>query len=60
MCPRDKLCLSLGQTGLPLCKIRRKPGFCPGDRLGLSLGHTRFVPGATGPEELMFMCLFLA
>ena len=27
---------SLGQTGLPLCKIRRKPAFVTGTNLGLS------------------------
>ena len=36
VCPREKLGLSLGQTGLPLCKIRRKSG--------LSQGQSRFVP----------------
>ena len=40
----DKLGLSLGQTGLPLCKIRRKPGF---------------VPGATRPECLCLCAFFL-
>ena len=30
VCARNKLCLSLGQTGFPVCKIRRKPGFVPG------------------------------
>ena len=36
-CPWDKLGLSQGQTGLPLCKTRRN--------LGLSVGQTHFVPG---------------
>ena len=47
--PRDKLGLFLGQTGLPLCEIRRKPGFVPGEKSGpvpgtkpgLSPGHSQ-------------------
>ena len=40
LCPRDKLCLSQRQTGLPLWKIRRKP---------------RFVPRATGPKSFVYV-----
>ena len=68
-----KLCLppfvpgmSQGQTGLPLCKIRRKPGFvpgttplCPGDKPGLSRGHSRGVPRPTGPKSLCLCAFFL-
>ena len=61
-CPRDKLGLSQGQTRLPLCKIRRKPGFvpgtnplCPGDKPGLSQGHSRGVPRATGPKVYVYV-----
>ena len=39
VCPRDKP----GEIGLPLCKIRRKPGCVPGF-------HTGFVPG-TNPVK---------
>ena len=45
VCPRDNPGLSQGQTGLPLCKIRRKP---------------RFVPSATGPKRLCLCAFFLA
>ena len=52
--------------GLPLCKIRRKPGFvpgtnplCPGDKPGLSRGHSRGVPRATGPKSLCLCAFFL-
>ena len=58
--------MSQGQTGLPLCKIRRKPGFvpgtnplCPGDKPGLSRGHSRGVPRATGPKGLCLCAFFL-
>ena len=58
--------MSQGQTGLPLCKIRRKPGFvpgtspvCPGDKPGLSRGHSRGVPRATGPKSLCLCAFFL-
>ena len=63
--------MSLGQTqqghsGLPLCKVRRKPGFvpgtnplCPGDKPGLSPGHSRGVPRATGPKSLCLCAFFL-
>ena len=66
VCPRDKPGLSQGQTGLPLCKIRRKPRFvpgtnplCPGDKPGLSRGHSRGVPRATGPKSLCLCAFFL-
>ena len=58
--------MSQGRTGLPLCKIRRKPGFvpgtnpvCPGDKPGLSRGHSRGVPRATGPKSLCLCAFFL-
>ena len=65
-CPWDKLGLSQGQTGLPLCKVRRKPGFvpgtnplCPGDKPGLSAGHSRGQTRATGPKSLCLCAFFL-
>ena len=67
VCPRDKPGLSQGQTGLPLCKIRRKPRFvpgttwvCPWDELGLSQGQTGARPKSNRTKTFMFMCLFLA
>ena len=57
----------LGQTGLPLCRIRRKPRFvpgttwvCPRDKLGLSLGQTGGCPKGRRTKKFMFMCLFPA
>ena len=65
--PRDKLGLSLGQAGLALCKIRRKPGLvpgtkwvCPRDKFILSPGHSRGRPKGSQTKRFMFMCLFLA
>ena len=68
VCPRDNPGLSQGQTGLPLCKIMRKPRFVPGTTWVLSLGQTGFVPGtiepgvdpsATGPKRLCLCAFFL-
>ena len=63
VCPRDKP----GEIGLPLCRIRRIPGFVPVFHRILSQGQTGFVPGTnpvkTGTnrtKKFMFMCLFLA
>ena len=63
VCPWDKP----GFAGLPLCKIRRKPGFVPGFT-GLvagtnpvkSPGQTRGRPKTNRTKKFMFMCLFLA
>ena len=56
-----------GQTGLPLSKMRRGPGFVPGtdwvrprDKPGLSLGQTRGRPKTNRTKKFMFMCLSLA
>ena len=63
VCSRDKP----GFAGLPLYKVRRKPGFVPGfhrvrskDKPGLSPGLPGVVPRATGLESSCFMCLILA
>ena len=66
--------LSQGQTrvcpgfaGLPLCKIRRKPGFvpgfhriCPKDKPGEIPGQTRGRPKTNLTKKFMFMCPFLS
>ena len=61
-CPKGKLGLSLGQTGLPLCKIGGKPGFvpatsplCPRHKPGLSRGHSRGRPKSNRTKQFMFM-----
>ena len=54
--------LSQGQTGLPLCKIRRKPGFvpgtewvCPRDKSGLSWDNPGVVPRAILSQEMRYI-----
>ena len=54
VCPRDKP----GEIGLPLCKIRRKPGFVPGTNPVKSQTWGR--PKTNRTKKFMFMCLFLA
>ena len=67
VCPRHKLGLSLGPTGLPLCKKKRKHGLSQGQP-GLSQGTNRVcprdkpgaVPKPTGAKSLCLCALFLA
>ena len=52
VCPRDKP----GFAGLPLCKIRRKPGFVPGLK---SPDKPGVVPRPTGQKSLCLCAFFL-
>ena len=62
ICPRDKP----GEIGLPLCKIRRKPGvsqvftgFVPGTNPVKSPGQTRGVPRPTGQKNLCLCVIWI-
>ena len=46
VCPRDKP----GEIGLPLCKIRRKPGFVPGFHRICLMDEPGEIPG-TNPQR---------
>ena len=56
VCPWDKP----GDIRLPLCRIRRKPGFVPGTNPVKSPGQARGRPKTNRTKKFMFMCLFLA
>ena len=48
----------MGWSGLPLCKVRRKPGFVARNKPGVSLGQTCGRPKANQTKKFMFMCLW--